>query len=63
MTDETYLGDGLYASFDGYQIWLRAPTRKAITASPWRHPSSLTLFRLLIVVAAFTPRLFAKSQV
>ena len=22
---ETYLGDGLYASFDGYQIWLRAP--------------------------------------
>jgi hypothetical protein len=25
MTDETYLGDGLYASFDGYQIKLRAP--------------------------------------
>ncbi len=22
---ETYLGDGLYAWFDGYQIWLRAP--------------------------------------
>ena len=22
---ERYLGDGLYASFDGYQIWLRAP--------------------------------------
>lgn len=22
---ETYLGDGLYASFDGYQIGLRAP--------------------------------------
>lgn len=22
---ETYLGDGCYASFDGYQIWLRAP--------------------------------------
>ncbi|MHC6156587.1 hypothetical protein ACVSQB_33025 [Bradyrhizobium elkanii] len=22
---ETYLGDGLYASFDGYQIQLRAP--------------------------------------
>lgn len=21
--DETYLGDGVYASFDGYQIWLR----------------------------------------
>jgi hypothetical protein len=23
--DETYLGDGLYASFDGYQFCLRAP--------------------------------------
>lgn len=22
---ETYLGDGLYASFDGWHIWLRAP--------------------------------------
>lgn len=22
---ETYLGDGLYAWFDGYQVWLRAP--------------------------------------
>jgi hypothetical protein len=25
MSEETYLGDGLYASFDGYQIILRAP--------------------------------------
>lgn len=23
--EETYLGDGLYASFDGWQITLRAP--------------------------------------
>lgn len=22
---EAHLGDGLYASFDGHQIWLRAP--------------------------------------
>jgi sulfur transfer complex TusBCD TusB component (DsrH family) len=22
MNDETYLGDGVYVSFDGYQIWL-----------------------------------------
>ena len=21
-TDQTYLGDGVYAEFDGYQIWL-----------------------------------------
>jgi len=25
MNKETYLGDGLYASYDGYQITLRAP--------------------------------------
>lgn len=24
-SQETYLGDGLYAHFDGYQFWLRAP--------------------------------------
>jgi hypothetical protein len=25
MRKEVYLGDGLYASFDGFTIWLRAP--------------------------------------
>jgi hypothetical protein len=25
VSGETYLGDGLYCSFDGYQIILRAP--------------------------------------
>jgi hypothetical protein len=25
MKNETYLGDGLYASFDGFMFWLRAP--------------------------------------
>jgi hypothetical protein len=25
MDNETYLGDGLYARFDGFSIWLRAP--------------------------------------
>ena len=25
MENETYLGDGLYARFDGFSIWLRAP--------------------------------------
>ena len=23
--EETYLGDGLYASYDGFTFWLRAP--------------------------------------
>lgn len=25
MTEETFLGDGLYASYDGFQLTLRAP--------------------------------------
>ena len=25
MFKEEYLGDGLYVSFDGFQVWLRAP--------------------------------------
>lgn len=25
MSDETYLGDGLYASWDGFMVRLRAP--------------------------------------
>lgn len=24
-SNERYIGDGLYASFDGWQVWLRAP--------------------------------------
>lgn len=24
MEKETYIGDGVYVSFDGYQVWLRA---------------------------------------
>jgi hypothetical protein len=23
--EDRYIGDGVYASFDGYQIWLKAP--------------------------------------
>lgn len=27
MENEEYLGDGLYANFDGFAFWLRAPRR------------------------------------
>ena len=35
-TDDKYLGDGVYASFDGYQIWLAANdhTNKVIALEP-----------------------------
>ena len=28
LRSESYLGDGVYASFDGYQIWLRVDDRE-----------------------------------
>ena len=28
MSEETYIGDGVYASFDGFMIWLRTPREK-----------------------------------
>ena len=31
MNAETYLGDGLYASFDGYHIWLKASNGVNVT--------------------------------
>lgn len=40
---ETYLGDGLYASFDGWQICLRAP-RLLIDHLVYLEPSTLEKF-------------------
>lgn len=30
----TYLGDGVYASFDGYQVWLETLEAQAIAIEP-----------------------------
>ena len=44
MSDkETYLGDGLYASFDGYQIKLRAP-RSGGDSEVFLEPTTLVAF-------------------
>lgn len=34
--DEEYIGDGVYVSHDGYQIWLAAndPTHKCVALEP-----------------------------
>jgi hypothetical protein len=37
--EETYLGDGLYASFDGYQIWLKASNGVDVTNAVALEPS------------------------
>ena len=29
-TDQEYIGDGVYASFDGFQIWLAANNHKNV---------------------------------
>jgi hypothetical protein len=40
---ETYLGDGLYCSFDGFQFCLRAP-RDGIDHVVYLEPSTLDAF-------------------
>ena len=46
MSDrETYLGDGLYASFDGYQVRLRAP-RDGVDHEVFLESSTLKAFLL-----------------
>jgi hypothetical protein len=44
---ETYLGDGLFASFDGYQIKLRAP-RDRENHVVFLEPSTLAAFEQYI---------------
>lgn len=44
MTDETYLGDGLYASYDGYQIKLRAPDGSRGNRVVYLEPSVINQF-------------------
>lgn len=34
MENETYLGDGLYASFDGWQFWLRGEGDHTVALEP-----------------------------
>ncbi len=41
QNEETYLADGVYASFDGWGVWLRAPRegvdhRIALDPEVWR---------------------------
>lgn len=43
MNAETYLGDGLYASFDGYQVKLRAP-RNPVDHEVYLEPRTLESF-------------------
>ena len=47
---ETYLGDGLYASFDGFCVWLwqenKARQKTEIT-NEWRIRKLIPCFRLL----------------
>jgi hypothetical protein len=46
----TYLGDGLLASFDGYQFWLRASDGIRITNEVALEPSVLDAFQDFIAM-------------
>lgn len=48
MEKETYLGDGLYASFDGYQIKLRAPHGNGRNMEVYLEPPVLEAFERFV---------------
>jgi hypothetical protein len=54
---ETYLGDGLYASFDGWQIVLRAP--RSDGTNTWDHWVGMepNVYRALVSWIESHPRL------
>lgn len=45
----TYLGDGVYASFDGYQIWLHVENSES--GDKWRIALEPDVFRKLVEYA------------
>ena len=49
--EETYLGDGLYASFDGWQIRLRAPRIEG-DHEVFLEPATLDAFKRYIAKVA-----------
>lgn len=46
--NEEYLGDGLYVSFDGFSLWLRAPREHGdhvVALEPWMFASFVNYAR------------------
>lgn len=47
-TNEAYLGDGLYASFDGWHIWLRTNEGNEVALEPKVYRNLLDYQRKLV---------------
>lgn len=45
---EAYLGDGLYASFDGYMVRLYASNGMQVTNEVWLEPEVLESFKIFM---------------
>ena len=61
MTNETYLGDGLYGSFSGFDFKLRAPRvcpHGCPSGDHWVVLEPLVLKEFLLLVKASHPNLF-----
>lgn len=56
VNEEEYLGDGVYASFDGFQVWLRVPKSDGSEAFIALEPSVLNQLH------AFERRIWPKTH-
>lgn len=45
---ETYLGDGLYAAYDGYMVRLYASNGMQVTNEVWLEPEVLESFKIFM---------------
>lgn len=61
MDKETYLGNGVYASFDGYRVWLRVDDGSRIALEP-EVMANLNEFMMAKVTEAAMARVVAKAK-
>lgn len=63
--EKTYLGDGVYASFDGYQIWVHTERDTDVWNSIALEPevmANLNEFMMAKITEAATARVVAKAK-
>jgi hypothetical protein len=59
---ETYLGDGVYATLDGYQIWLDCRGQVRLSLGPSGTPSIALNSGTLNALTRFMRRLIAEAE-
>ena len=60
--EDTYLGDGVYASFDGYHVWLDLRAQDRLSTTPSGHSGIALDGTVLKALAEYVERIKASVQ-